>query len=776
MASRGKLRGLTLPIAKGKKSDSINKGNVKRLGGVSKAQTSRESLKVDSSNHLLLARVTSTPNSTQPSIPTTFGFVNVDPTMTVQSPGSEEQWAGQVQHNAKRSVRRHSLEPISLPPVVPLPDFSNLPMTASAIGGYIDRQYEQAMDYSPARSIFNPSLESTPVVKQQEQNWSNGYFPDSFPQSWPSETMSSSLSSDISSRDFVEDDGLHELVPNDTTLLEVVDGSQIDQTVKEDDLNDFDGTIEEIFPCDGQYGDQRQPSLSFTNSMPSLLVGGTRALRELINYYDQVISPVIVAFDGPTNPYRMHVLRLASESDSLQHAIAALSASNLRMRRDYETVTSTVTSTMTSTITSTNQQMFLTDIPHETTHDASVRKSSMAHKTLRDSLDEFGSQPGPGQPSQRELYHKGESIRALNAKLGDPSVKDDDSVLATLLVLCLYHMCDTGVAKFRTQFAGVKKILALRNTKKVSRESRWLVTMFRWFDAMTATVNDREGQFEDEVVDCDSFDLDEWSLENLAGCDSRLFKIISNLGRLNLLSQGKAVNGSSSRPPRSIAPRRTYDFYSMHTRPTETTWSGTNWSGTNQTSDVLADQPDPQTQFAVEWQATRQELLDWQFDTSTVPLYSNVNTLDLNHISESFRYSALLYTERLAYPSTPSSAPRFQSLVGRAILHIQAVKSDVYLLWPLFITGTECVLPEHRDLVRKRCLAIQEDSGFFNNMSTLSLLDKVWEDADQDVGRDGLVSGLGAMCGVEAAHRDEQAGPFKWRKAMGKVDGEYIVI
>ena len=420
-------------------------------------------------------------------------------------------------------------------------------------------------------------------------------------------------------------------------------------------------------------------------------------------------------------------------------------------------------------------------MPHETTHDASVRKSSIAHNMLRDSLDKFGSSSGPGQPSQRELYHKGESIRALNAKLGDPSVKDDDSVLATLLVLCLYHVCDTGVAKFRTQFAGVKKILALRNTKNVSKESRWLITMFKWFDAMTATVNDREGQFEEDTVDYDSFEIDEWSLENLAGCDARLFKIISKLGRLNLLSQGKSVNGPSSRP-RSMAPRRTYDFYSMSPAPVNTTWSGT--TQTNQAMEALDDERDPQTRFAVEWQATRQELLDWQFDASTIPMSmltppyhdTNVNALDLNHISESFRYSALLYTERLANPSTPSSAPNFQSLVAHAILHIQAVKSDVFLLWPLFVTGTESVLPEHRELVRKRCLAIQEDSGFFNNMSTLTLLERIWEDADREMGCDGLVSGLGAVCGVEAARGSGGTGPFKWRKAMGEVDGEYIVI
>jgi Fungal specific transcription factor domain len=58
--------------------------------------------------------------------------------------------------------------------------------------------------------------------------------------------------------------------------------------------------------------------------------------------------------------------------------------------------------------------------------------------------------------------------------------------------------------------------------------------------------------------------------------------------------------------------------------------------------------------------------------------------------------------------------------------YISAVHSDVYLLWPLFVTGAECVHEEHREIIRQRCKDIQKDSGFYNNISCLELLEKIW--------------------------------------------------
>ena len=51
-----------------------------------------------------------------------------------------------------------------------------------------------------------------------------------------------------------------------------------------------------------------------------------------LDYYEKIICPSVVVIDSPSNPYREHILRLAATSQSLQHAICALAACNLRMK------------------------------------------------------------------------------------------------------------------------------------------------------------------------------------------------------------------------------------------------------------------------------------------------------------------------------------------------------------------------------------------------------------------------------------------------------------
>ena len=576
--------------------------------------------------------------------------------------------------------------------------------------------------------------------------------------------MSSSLGSDHSSQDYQEEQGffadpvvastLDNILANQQSMGQQHLSSSVCQgDIKAPEAPQYLGQLHQspqLVPDDAG----AHTSMSIPALFPSLSIGKTPGLRFLIDYYDKVISPVIVAFDGPTNPYRTHILRLAVESETLQHAIAALSASNLRMRRGNSQPAKGC------------KRRSLTDC----SYDNSVRKSSIAHSLMEGGLDSL-PQTSTSAPSTEELFHKTASINALNEQLADPKRRKDDSILATLLILCLYHICDTGVAKFKTQFAGVKKILAMRGgtTGPNSKATNWLTVMFTWFDAMTATVNDRESQMPD--LDCSSSD-DEWALENLAGCDGRLFKTIAKLGRLNLLSQNKPVRGSPQamlRPKvRSGSPNsKSQDYYSMNYNR----YDGNGWSSLLNEDEFRADIAS-RGQFWREWTEIRKALQDWQLDPLKPSSPSALeNRLDLSHISESFRYSALLYTERLAYPHLPSTHPNFQNLVTQALYHITNVKSDVFLLWPLFITGTECVSAEGRHLIRERCLDIQKDSGFFNNISGLELLEKVWRDDTNDTTEE-----QGLMTRINVNERSCAGQGFKWRKAMERVDGEYIVV
>jgi hypothetical protein len=465
-----------------------------------------------------------------------------------------------------------------------------------------------------------------------------------------------------------------------------------------------------------------------------------------------------VAFDGPTNPYRTHILRLATESETLQHAISALSASNLRQRRATGWVSTGKTDP--------------------------ARRSSIAHFTLANEAFNTNGTLSLQEQVREETFHRSLAISALNAQLADPNHRKDDSTLAILLILCLFHICDSGIAKFQTQFAGVKKLLKMRgeDLNFNSKETKWFTRMFTWFDAMTATVNDREGQLQGYHLDVSALSDEEWALENLAGCDGQLFKTIAKLGRLNVLSQGKPVENTPTIVPRPIPlPTAAIDYSDA--------FDGNGWARLVADDSLVSAKTAPATatataaidptassQFWREWREIRHALQTWHLDTTlfdrtcaSSPLLTSDERMDLLHISESFRYSALLYTERLASPTLDSANPKIQVWVQKSLECIRLVKSDVYLLWPLFITGSECVSEEDRGCIRERCLDIQKDSGFYNNASCLELLEKVWRAGDNS----SKGTGMG-----EVGRAGSMEGGFKFRDVMRAegCEGEYIVV
>ena len=473
-------------------------------------------------------------------------------------------------------------------------------------------------------------------------------------------------------------------------------------------------------------------------------IGKTPRMQFLVNYYSEVISPVIVAFDGPNNPYRTQILRLAQSSETLQHAISALAASNLRQRRETGVLSTGKTDP--------------------------ARRSSMAHLSLTDESWHDTGLLSPQDQAREETFHKNFAIRSLNQQLADPVLRKNDSILAVLLILCLFHICDSGVAKFQTQFAGVKKLLSLRGNDLGlnTPETKWFTRMFTWFDAMTASVNDREGQLQGHHLDISALSDEEWALENLAGCDGQLFKTIAKLGRLNLLSQGKPVESSPTLVCRPLPP---HAFAQSLNGADYSKFDGNGWMHIVADEDLFtaktSESENTATQFWREWREIRQTLQTWQLDPTIFdeanlgsPQLKPDQRIDLANISESFRYSALLYTERLADSTTPSRDTKIQTWVRQSLDYIQQVKSDVYLLWPLFITGSECVEEMDRAVIRERCLDIQKDSGFLNNKSCLDLIEKIWErNPTGDV-------------------RDEEDAGFRFTKVMEAEgnDGEYIVV
>ncbi|KAJ6102737.1 hypothetical protein N7486_005164 [Penicillium sp. IBT 16267x] len=537
-------------------------------------------------------------------------------------------------------------------------------------------------------------------------------------------------------------------------------------------------------------------SPSYSQLLLARSIGRTPRLRYLISYFTEVIAPMIVAFDSPTNPFKTHVLRLAQESESLQEAIATLSTSNLRQRRERNHLSTERT------------------LP--------ARMSSMAHRALTDEAfqDRYGISVPEGY-AREENHHRAMAVKALNADLADPHRRLSDSVLATLLVLCLFHGCDTGVAEFRSQFAGVTRLLAIRmrHAPVLTDDLKWFIRMFSWFDTLTATTNDRDVQLRGRCLDISSISDGEWGLENLAGCDGRLFKLISQLGRLNLLSQEQQPTESTqpadvSVPTTSLPPAMLFPGWNSVTGATRPGFfAGPDYPFSMPTppqSSGQARRPSSPA-FWTEWYSLRQRLESWRFDppsstsmpsppptaATTIPSWNSPNFIpdpslsipsvtyhvapenlqDVYQISECFRHAALLYCERLAEPSLPSQHPRIQHLVHLAMHCLRAVQSDVYLLWPLFIVGSECVQEDHRAAIRHRCKDISKDSGFVNNLSCLELLEKIWSEHSEDSSYPLYPSELGPPPPLDGSSRSITSQVFRWSRVMQakRGGGEYMV-
>lgn len=517
-----------------------------------------------------------------------------------------------------------------------------------------------------------------------------------------------------------------------------------------------------------------------------------------MDYYENTMCPSMVFIDGPDNPFREHILQLAASSRSLQHAICALAACNLRMKRRLS---------------------------------LGQHGRDIGEKRLDNVPDSMSDVQPEDQSLSEEYQHRNLAVHLLNEQLNDNEKSRHDSVLATILLLCHYRMAESGVAKFQTQFAGVKKIIGLRRMSPLppSRDSSWMETLFTYFDALAASVNDRETQLSTSFygVMPDAQLLPPGS-ENLVGCDRELFKTIMKLGRLNLLSQHRPVHSlmSPTLPPvmpsrsdsplhgslsNAYTPNRVPHSHHMSAEshyfaPQNTSrYDGHGYSTSMNEEDLLsaglhspAAYDDHRSTFWREWKDARIALQSWEFDSQRVvngllpasnggssavlspgaALHSPAGGIghghlqsgsappamavtssqvrDLGSLSEAFRYAALLYTERLANPNVPSAHSNFRNLVSQVVYYATSLEAgsnaEKFLLWPLFVAGSECVNELQQNIVRSKCREIMARSGYMNNLAALDVLERLWAGDWKEEARN-----MGVM----------RRGPVNWTKCIG---------
>lgn len=781
VASRGKLRGMSLPVAKSPtqnttstsqdtKSQASNASTAAAsAAAAAAAQQGPTKFEARGSIGSVDFNVHSPRSPTSPmySAPQDYQYFGATSPIPIPSPSTPMGNAipGYGEHVdpfhpyssklRRPHLPRGPLQRLHTSLAVPYDD-NGLSASSASLGTYSDSDFPSPGEFPhtpadefPFSESSVPHYSSLVFHDQTHMNsMENFHYHHEAPRTLPmADDVSSSISSDQSVQDFSEvSSGQHSMGP--PTFPDIFIEGEMSSN-----LNGLPQSGFSYLPSEGMSSNGSGPlslnELALTTSIPQSLFIATPLsprMHYLLHYYDKFICSVLVAFDGPTNPYRMHVMHLAMRSEGLQNALAALATNNIRMRGGIE-----------------GRRLSL---PQDSRLLPDHAYSQMTAQELREMH---------GEPSNEEKHYKTRSIALLNRQLADPSGAQDDSVLATLLILCLFHVCDSGFTKFKTQLAGVQKLLSMRDRSVQSNFVGWIELFFTWFDVMSSAVNDRETEVQGDSLDMMNLTANLGALEHLAGCEGRLFKLIARLGRLNLLSQNRPVRENDTTPQASPRPKRQNDFYSFNFDHLD----GNGW-GTplyEPVSPLTPTPDDARTTFWTEWNDIRTRLQDWEFEMPTeAGSATSMFTLSpeqsaLLHISESFRYAALLYTERLADPTPPSSAPNFQELVSRGLYHIAhiGITSCVnkFLLWPLFLIGTECVDPEHRAVVRQRCVEIQRESGFFNNLSGLEVLEKVWQE-DDERWKEGAQPRLGAFGAQQQA--------FRWRNAMDRVDGEYIMI
>ncbi|KAH9875436.1 hypothetical protein J1614_004928 [Plenodomus biglobosus] len=792
VASRGKLRGMSLPIAKSPPVSASQQDPKPQARANSSAAAAAAAAAATASSKATAASQQAHANfhnrgsvdfgAHSPQSPTSPNMYSapqeyqyLGPTSPIPIPSPSTPMGFQMPqhgdhfdylniHHSKMGQHHLHRGPLQrLQTTIHMPfDDNGMSASSASLGTYSDSDFP-----SPSEFPHTP-VDEFPFADPSIPRYSYGshdhaqmrsldnYFLHEAPRSLPlADDMSSSVSSDQSIHDYAEVNSAQQNMGT-TAFPDIFGEGEMSPS-----FNGFQPGFS-FLPSEGMSssygsGPLSLDVLSLTTSIPqSLTIASPLSPRMLylLDYYDKFICPVLVAFDNPANPYRMHILHLAMRNEELQNAIAALATNNMRMRGGIE-----------------GRRL---SVAHDSRLIPDHAYSQMTTRELREMH---------GEASGEEKHYKQTSIALLNNKLVDYDGSQDDSVLATLLILCLFHVCDSGFTKFKTQLAGVQKLLSLRDRTIQSDFVGWIETFFTWFDVMTAAVNDREIEVRGDSLDMMNLSANLGALEHHSGCEGRLFKLIARLGRLNLLSQNRPVRDNDDTPTSSPRPRKVKDFYSFSFDDMDGNGWGTPIQETpNQFNS--AHREDPRSAFWTEWNDVRIRLQEWEFpspgdlhstscEATSSMLAMSPAQAALLHISESFRYAALLYTERLAHPTLPASSLNFQNLVSQGLYHISQIGIascvNKFLLWPLFIVGTECVDPEHRAVVRQRCVEIQRESGFFNNLSGLEVLERVWREDDE--WSDGDVQ-VPRQNGPFSTMQH----PFRWRRAMDRIDGEYIVI
>jgi hypothetical protein len=477
---------------------------------------------------------------------------------------------------------------------------------------------------------------------------------------------------------------------------------------------------------------KQRPQSVPTSLSSSFLSSLSPRTASLVQYYAENICPVLVAVDGVKNPYRVHILALAAASGpTLVNAIAALSSNVLY---------------------------------------------------LRDKANDPMSPPSSNHGiCEESLQYRTASVNLFNAAIRDPAAPHDDSILATLVVLALFSISEGGLSKLKAQMPEVRNLLALRGSN-TSQFSYWATMFFTWLDVMSATAKDKEAHLRTGTLDLLDFSANLGALEYLSFCEGRMYKVIA---RMN--NRQSTFNSAWPSPPES----RRQSLNPFTGLPMSSPLSSPPPMETQSMEQMMNAGPptaDARQEFWSEWQHVKSRIRLWSRDPYSCPPTpsfamqthrgkSESEAILVTHASEVFRYAALLFAERNAQPHILPSSPEIQQLVSSALHHLSSIPVSSALnralIWPLMVIGTECISPNNRDVLRLRCGDCMRDAGFFGVLSGLDVLERVWsvDDAAWDHPDTNWESKTNNMPRLSAL--GGQAG--RWRRAMASIHLEFSI-
>jgi hypothetical protein len=509
---------------------------------------------------------------------------------------------------------------------------------------------------------------------------------------------------------------------------------------------------------------------------PAMLSNLSPRVSQLIDYYDKAICPILVAVDGPKNPYRVHILALAQTcSPALTNAVAALSANVLHQRTA-----------------------------------ASVNPPGYSMSPL--SLSQ------PRGASDESLQFKAQAVALFNAAAHDPAAGHDDALLATLVVLSLFGISEGGVAKLQSQLPEVRQIVAMRGGNGSLTGSvggsvflHWAAAFFAWLDVMTATVSDKETQMRTPCLDLLDFSASLGALDHLAFSEGRMLKVVARMANAAPQAQqpqqhlphhshphrphhahSSSFGGVASMRQATDARRPSINPFTglplASPPPQATTFAAAVAASAEMTASLdsvivngTANGPaDARQEFWSEWTGVRARLRRMSRDAAAAPAgsttpgvfpaspamrpgmapvvgggapspaKSEAEAEQVTHAAEAFRQAAVLFAERAAAPAPSAMSPPsptsttsaasssasathahgVQQLVAAVMHHVSRVPTASplhrILAWPLLVAGSDAARPAHRDLVRLRAPEALREPGFCGAASALDVLERVW--------------------------------------------------